>query len=118
MLSAELRVYVNNSRNKIHSDMSPELDYVEKKKTSLPSEYHVYLYENSLEGNLLYVDSIRVKDAQEGWISLNVTLSLMHWLKHPMENHGLQLICWSSNAGEFEISLLHTAQGIWFKCYS
>ena len=43
------------------------------------------------ERELQYVDSVNTTTGREGWLSLNVSESLRHWVNSPEGNRGLYL---------------------------
>ncbi|XP_029169043.1 protein 60A [Nylanderia fulva] len=52
--------------------------------------YRVLKTENGTR-ELQYVDAINVTTSQEGWLTLNVTAALDHWVNNPSGNRGLYI---------------------------
>lgn len=52
--------------------------------------YRVLKTENGTR-ELQYVDAINVTNSQEGWLTLNVTAALDHWVNNPSGNRGLYI---------------------------
>lgn len=79
LTSAQLRLYQGaNSKNlNNHDDFTIKVYRVLPKKDG--------------EREMQLVDSVNTTAGQEGWITLNVTESMLHWIKHPEDNNGLHL---------------------------
>ena len=102
VMSAELRLYINQSMSKEDSINNTESDsklndtLSENNQDESMQQFSITLYEIGKEGTLRFVDRLELDSEQEGWVAFNVSLVLKHWLMNPEENFGLQLICRSS----------------------
>lgn len=79
LISAQLRLY----RKPNSKDLKDRGDF------SITA-YRVLLAKDGETGMLL-VDSVNTTIGQQGWITLDVTESLLYWMKHPAHNDGLYL---------------------------
>ncbi|XP_043289574.1 protein 60A-like [Venturia canescens] len=64
----------------------------------------VYRVTRSSEGErrMQFVDTTNTTAGQEGWITLNVTESLDHWMNNPQDNKGLYLSVYSIDRSSHE----------------
>ncbi|XP_043270322.1 protein 60A-like [Venturia canescens] len=90
MTSAELRLYRgSDAKNR-------------KNRGSFTITVYRVTYSSERERAMQFVDTINTTSGQEGWITLNVTESLDHWMKNPEDNKGLYLSVYPSDHSSHE----------------
>ncbi|XP_046414608.1 protein 60A [Neodiprion virginianus] len=79
IIGAELRLY-----------QSPDLKNKKKQGSYVVTAYRVLRTEDG-ERELQYVDAMNTSTGREGWLTLNVSEPLQHWVNDPEANRGLYL---------------------------